>query len=243
MSYYENLQAICKSKGTTLTTVLKKSNLSPSYVTHWNPNKERFTKPTFEQIVSVAKCLETSLDVIAGIEQTSFTTENQILINKFSMLTEENKSRILERIDILLESQPKRGISKYKPSYSSKIEYFPVKHSTRKVSAGAGFELPEGDEWDEIYVPDTKEAHECDFALTIKGVSMMPIYNDGDTVLVKAQERIEVGQIGIFIVDNKMSYIKKLGSDRLVSLNENSDDIPFNNGVSFRCVGLVIAKV
>lgn len=239
MDFYNNLQSICKSKGTTLTKVLEECGLSKSYVTHW----KKGVKPTFEQMITVAHQLNISLDTIAGIENMAFNIENQILINKYSSLTEENKTRILERIDILLETQPKKGISKYKPSYSSKIEYSPVKHSTRKVSAGAGFELPEGDEWDEIYVPDTKEAHECDFALTIKGVSMMPIYNDGDTVLVKAQERIEVGQIGIFIVDNKISYIKKLGTDRLISLNENSDDIPFDNGVSFRCVGLVIAKV
>lgn len=77
-----------------------------------------------------------------------------------------------------------------------------------KVSAGCGFELDEGDNWETIEISDTPEARRADYALTISGSSMEPVYYDGDIVLVKEQETVEMGQIGIFILDGS-GYIKK----------------------------------
>lgn len=60
----------------------------------------------------------------------------------------------------------------------------------------------------------------------------------------KEQPAIDVGQVGIFIIEGE-GYIKKYGGDRLVSLNAEYDDIIFSehDEESIRCVGKVIGRV
>jgi phage repressor protein C with HTH and peptisase S24 domain len=145
-----------------------------------------------------------------------------------------------------LESQPKENNSIYKPIYSSKVDYITVRHGKNKVSAGEGFVLPEAnseENYDYIKVPDTYEAQNCDYTLTVEGNSMYPFFKNGEIVFVKEQPEIEIGQIGIFIIDNELAYIKKRGKDKLVSLNEEFEDIPFVEGKDIICKGLVIGKV
>ena len=55
---------------------------------------------------------------------------------------------------------------------------------------------------------------------------MEPEYANGDIVLV-----------------NNIGYIKKLGTDRLISINPEYDDIYFEEGQDFRCKGLVIGTL
>lgn len=119
-----------------------------------------------------------------------------------------------------------------------------IKHSFYKVFAGAGFDLDDHDQWERISIPDTPEARQADFALTIKGDSMEPIYYDGDMVLVAQQAQVEVGEIGIFAIEGK-GYIKKFGGDRLISLNEKYNDIMLADydADSIRCFGRVIGRL
>ena len=114
-----------------------------------------------------------------------------------------------------------------------------IKHSTYKASAGFGFDLEDRDEWDEIDIPDTPEANKADFAVTIFGNSMEPIYHDNDIVLVKIQDRVNIGETGIFVV-NGQGYIKQYGGDRLISVNSEYDDIVFTEGDYIKCAGKVI---
>lgn len=124
---------------------------------------------------------------------------------------------------------------------ASEIE---IKHSYYKVSAGTGFGLGNDDEWETISIPDSSEARKADFALTIQGNSMEPVYFDGDIVLVKEQPAIDIGQIGIFTIEGE-GYIKKYGGDRLISLNAEYDDIIFaeHDEDRIRCVGRVIGRI
>ncbi|MBE6851065.1 MAG: LexA family transcriptional regulator [Ruminococcus sp.] len=117
-----------------------------------------------------------------------------------------------------------------------------IRHSFYKVSAGTGFELGNGDQWETISIPDTPEAHKADFALTIKGDSMEPVYFNEDIVLVREQQAIDLGEIGIFII-NGTGYIKKYGGDRLISLNAEYEDIVFSEFDDIRCVGKVIGRI
>ncbi len=117
-----------------------------------------------------------------------------------------------------------------------------IRHSVYKVSAGTGFELGCGDAWERVAIPDTPEARRADFALTIKGNSMEPVYSDRDMVLVREQPTVEPGEIGIFIVGG-MGYLKQFGGDRLISLNPDYEDIRFSAYDEIRCVGKVIGKV
>jgi phage repressor protein C with HTH and peptisase S24 domain len=68
---------------------------------------------------------------------------------------------------------------------------------------------------------------------------MMPAFVDGDLALVRYQETVEPGQVGVFI-KNGEGYIKELGRGALVSLNQKYKDIPLLDTDDVRCTGLVI---
>ena len=153
-------------------------------------------------------------------------------IKKYRTLDKYGK----KAIDDLLNNEFKRCVSSEEKKPLPTIK---IKHSVYKASAGFGFDLEDRDEWDEIDIPDTPEAHNADFAVTIFGNSMEPIYHDSDIVLVKIQDRVNIGETGIFVV-NGQGYIKQYGGDRLISVNSDYDDIVFTDGDFIKCAGKVI---
>jgi phage repressor protein C with HTH and peptisase S24 domain len=111
-----------------------------------------------------------------------------------------------------------------------------------RVSAGVGEWIFDDLERGRLEVGSSPLAENADFAVCISGDSMEPEYHDGEVVLISAQEEVEAGEIGIFIL-NGSSYIKKAGSDGLVSLNPKYDVITVSDNDIFRCVGKVVGKL
>ncbi len=60
--------------------------------------------------------------------------------------------------------------------------------------------------------------------MSINVNSMEPVYHDGDTLLVEMTDSVEIGEIGIFLVNGE-SYVKEHGDDELRSLNPKSKNI------------------
>lgn len=109
------------------------------------------------------------------------------------------------------------------------------------VSAGPGVYLD--DELAEpISIPMNDKTESVSFALRISGNSMEPKYHDGDIVLVENAESVNVGELGIFILDGN-GYFKKYGGDRLISLNEEYGDILLRDYVESVCCGRVVGKL
>lgn len=236
--FYDNFESACHMRGLKPNPVALQCGGTKSSATSW----KKGASPNIEVVAKIAAFLEVSTDYLLTGKTNTLTKRQQELLSNYNTLSEKNKTRVEERIQVLLEIEKEEKLKT--PIQSSKIEYIKIKHSLNKVSAGSGFELfGEGDLWDEIAVPDTYETQYCDYALTVEGDSMLPLYADEDIVLVKSQDTIMIGQIGIFIVDSELAYIKKLGHDRLISLNDDYDDIYFSETVQPICKGLVLGKV
>ena len=107
------------------------------------------------------------------------------------------------------------------------------------VSAGFGDILNDYENSETVLVPLTEESRKADFVLCVHGDSMEPMFSDGDYVLVKHQDAIDPGEIGIFALNGE-GYIKKLGKNVLISLNEKYPEIPLDN--ESRCFGKVLGK-
>ena len=71
---------------------------------------------------------------------------------------------------------------------------------------------------------------------------MLPRFKDKEWVLVRSQPDVEIGEIGIFIIDGN-GYIKERAADRLVSINPEYDDIYFKENQDIKCKGLVIGTL
>ena len=109
------------------------------------------------------------------------------------------------------------------------------------VSAGFGDILNDYENSETVLVPLTEESRRADFVLRVHGDSMEPMFSDGDYVLVKHQDAIDPGEIGIFALNGE-GYIKKLGNNVLISLNEKYPEIPVTPEDTSTCFGKVLGK-
>ena len=69
-----------------------------------------------------------------------------------------------------------------------------------------------------------------------------PRFRDGDIVLVEDTDSVEIGELGIFVLDGN-GYFKKYGGDRLISLNPEYNDILLKNFDEVACCGRVVGKL
>ena len=130
----------------------------------------------------------------------------------------------------------KKSPARYIPRYST--------------PSAAGYSVPlDGDDFEMILVDDSVPS-DADFAVGIQGNSMYPYIHDGDTVYVKKDCDLSVGDVGIFCVDGAM-YCKQyyIDADRnltLVSANprlRNTNVYLSSEGSSeFRCYGKVLLE-
>ena len=109
------------------------------------------------------------------------------------------------------------------------------------VSAGVGVYLDEA-EAESINIPDNDKTAEADYALRISGNSMEPKYRDGDILLVRHADSIDVGELGIFLLDG-CGFFKVFGGDRLISLNSAYGPILLKDFADVQCKGQVVGKL
>ncbi len=146
-----------------------------------------------------------------------------------------------EIVDAVLEKESLR-IEKY-GRLTEKTSADPVRlisYYYKNASAGTGQlvidNLPEKD----IEIPDIPKYRNVSYAIGVNGSSMEPTYHDGDILLVEATQELQIGEIGIFQIEDE-AFVKKLGASELISLNEEYNNIPLDE--SARTLGRVIDKL
>ena len=115
-----------------------------------------------------------------------------------------------------------------------------ISYYFKNASAGTGQlvidNLPDKD----IEIPDKPEYRNVSYAIGVNGSSMEPAFQDGDILLVEATQEIEVGDVGIFQINNEC-FVKKLGEKELISLNKDYKNIPLDE--TALTLGKVIGKL
>ncbi len=204
-------------------------------ISSWERGKSKIDIDSFAELCKIyhidfSKTLE-RLNPIqnSSIEQLDFYEQEHI--NKYRSLDEYGK----KAVDGLLNTEYERCTT---PTTEQSIIHLPK--SIFKPSAGSGNWLDE-QQLESVSVLDTPQARKANLILEVDGDSMSPMYESGDNVLVNTKANVAVGDIGIFIVDGS-GYIKKLGTDRLISVNPEYDDIFPTEYSDFRCVGKVLGK-
>lgn len=165
-------------------------------------------------------------------EDFEVTLKERNIINKYRNLDNHGTQAVNSILDI-----------EYDRCIKEKEEiYYPKKYIDKLpniASAGIGDYL-----LDDIPIEKVEVDNDCqaDFAIGIDGDSMSPTYDHNDVVLVKRQNTINIGEIGIFIVDGDC-FIKEYAKDRLISHNKDYADISFNENMDIRLVGKVVGKL
>ena len=163
----------------------------------------------------------------------TLTADEQELLTYYNKLDAFQQGQLLERAIVLSESA-KTPLEQRKNTIF--IEYYSL-----PASAGTGVYLDNCDK-EMIEVEESSETCEANFALKVSGNSMEPRFHDGDLVLIKSQPSVELGDIGIFIINDE-GFIKKFGGDKLISLNPEYDDIDLHEYDDIYCRGKVIGVI
>ena len=143
-----------------------------------------------------------------------------------------------EMVNLVLDKELERSTAEKETTQTPPTRV--ISYYYRLASAATGQILFDMPPTKRIEIPDISDYKRVDYAIGVNGDSMTPTYNDGDMLLVEMNDEIEIGEIGIFSVDDEC-YVKKLGNKELISLNPKYKNIPMNE--TTRCMGRVIDKL
>lgn len=235
-----------------------------------NPRNNKPIAPTLPTIQKIATGMNTDVDTLlkaidqnqeislvdesveSAIQDFYYSEERKLIDGINNTLVQFNKTGLKQVIlytnDLLKIDEYKRDdlgkaeIVRFKNSISQEISRS-KRNKTRLYSymqkiacAGGGFVF-EDIPTDVIEAPYMEGA---DFIIGVNGDSMEPTFYDGDKVYVEKMQMVEIGDIGIFMVNNEC-FIKEAGEDGLISHNNKYDMIPGTENV--QCIGKVLGKV
>ena len=257
---YVTFDKLCKENGTTATAVALKLGLSKGNTSSW----KKGGNPSADILIKIADELNCTVDVLLGRKNgySNLDEDETILIENFSKLGEKDKGKVLERAETLAELAAERAAEQAKKEEETaqssaderpipqkplpfptapeqdEEEKFYVDICSLPASAGTGVYLDDRST-EPLQIVHADIAERANYAVRVSGDSMEPRFHNGDIVLVETCPAIEVGEIGIFVVDGE-GYIKKYGGDRLISLNPKYKDMLLKRYESVYCRGRVL---
>ena len=168
------------------------------------------------------------------------------LLKDYNSLNKEGQIRANEQVSLLTKIPDYQAPDiPQSDTLSNIIEFESIQETRRSTytyyqrlaSAGTGEYIFADVPTDTIEAPYMEYA---DFIIGVNGDSMEPTYCAGDKVYVEKRQVVEVGDIGIFMVNNEC-FIKEAGRDGLISHNKKYRMIPGSEHII--CVGKVLGRV
>lgn len=178
-----------------------------------------------ENAIKICSALGIRPEIFSPLLDTN--KENPRILTVYNQLEQPRQEKVLSFANEQLEEQ-----NKVVSMFDKKVEeeeLFPVQGVTYAAAAsgfGRGFEA---DDYDTYTVYTDEEPPRYDYAIGIRGDSMLPKYEQGDMLyIVDRGMSTYNGQLCI-VVHNGQTYFKKVYTEedglRLVSLNKKYNDI------------------
>ena len=237
----ERIRFAREQKGLLQSDLAKLINVKSSgVISNWEKD---LNKPDAEKIVRLCSVLDISASYLLdyyGKPNIEFSSSEINHINKYRDLDDHGR----KLIDMILDAESERCLQPAAiVEFSSKttparhlLEYF------RSASAGSGVFILGNEATSKIAVSEDDWHSNGDYVISVAGDSMIPVYKDGDKVIVSQRAEVLYGDIGIFVV-NGNAYIKKYGENELISLNPEADNIKISEYDNIVCMGKVIGKI
>jgi len=233
MALPQQIKKSRKKKKITQGELAKMLGKTKNVISNWERGDN---KPDADTILSLCRILDTTPNSIMDWEDDgkSLSEVERYHIEKFRALEPWQQNLVDEMINKILDHSNPENLDL---PQSLSIPFFQV-----SPAAGAGNYLGDDVEQETIELPDTALNRKIDYVLRVDGHSMEPKYMDGDLVKIASQPSVNIGEIGIFIIDGN-SFIKEYRANSLHSLNPEYPDIEFTPGMDIRCVGKVLGAI
>jgi len=192
--------------------------------------------PKLDTVKAIARALGCSLDDFDDVQGNESMLQTEIEhIKKYRDLDGHGQ----KAVDAILDIEYTRPrITESDGSLAECIRSLP--EYDLPASAGSGVYLHD-DVVEFVNVPLTDLSRRASYIIRVAGVSMEPTFNDGDRLYVEETDVIDLGEIGIFVIDGE-GFVKQQGDGFLISLNPDSPDIRLFEHSDVRCWGLVLGK-
>ena len=249
MKLGERLKSLRIKQGMTKKELSNRLGVSTVSIGHWESESKN---PSMSAIISLAKIFCVTTDFLLGV--TAEQEKEELLLSKSEMTLLTNY-RVLDKygkkvVDTVCVIEKAR-IESEQVSRNTIIEIRKKagRYIPRYITpSAAGYSEPvDGDDYEMIPV-DENVPDDADFAVGIQGNSMHPYIRDGDTVYVKKDCELSVGDVGIFSVNGAM-YCKQyyLDSERNLTLVSANPELRNSNvyvgadsDAAVKCYGKVL---
>lgn len=225
--------------GLTQLEVSKKIGKAQQTIASWETGQAQLDANTLFLLCDI---YGTTVDAVFGLgAQDNISLEEMQIIKKFRDCSSHGKEavKVLLNYEYKNTEQPKLiQIPYVEKELNKPQEMIDINYYLSKVSAGGGEWLNDDEEIIKIQLPLTNASRRADFAVSVRGDSMKPKYYDGDLLLVRQQPAVELGETGIFIVNNN-GYVKKMGKNELISINDQYENIPIHDYDRIDCIGKI----
>lgn len=248
MNFGERLIELRKAKGYTREAFAEYLGISKYTLRNYELS---VNDPGSSFLKQISDIFNVSIDYLLGLTNEkermspySLKTSEYEHIKKYRSLDQFGQETVSYILDRELERTAQLKEWQDGNSDTSKMEevqviYLPELYSrfsagTGQYSTDSGYEMTE--------VPRNALTSQATSIATISGDSMEPEYQNGDRVLIKTMPDIEIGEIGVWSINNEL-YIKAKGDGELISLNPDYDNIAIKENDSAYCIGKVLGKL
>lgn len=219
-----------EAKGLNQKQLAKLVGVSSAVMSHWELDEN---KPNAEKIVLLCKALDISASYLLDFhndESFKASQEEMEIIRKYRSLRTSERNELKAALDTLTE---KSNLAKELDNKVVEFAYY-GKIAAAGTFINSFFDLMKRT----VKVQPDRNTAKADYCIGVSGDSMEPGYSDGDIVLVKAIDHVQIGEVGIFQRDNDI-YIKQYTLDGLKSFKEGYETII---GDDIKCLGRVLGK-
>lgn len=203
--------------------------------------------PKSDLLSKIALQCDTTVDFLLSLTddphrklcQHEITGDEQLHINNYRALDDHGRKAVnatmmveLERMDELRKQAKQENdnkILKLTPHKIPKYEF--------RASAGTG-QFLDSSPYEMVELGED-EPQDASFLVTITGDSMEPTYYNGDTLYIKQQPEVGIGEVGLFAIDGQV-FVKEMAANGLKSRNPKYKMIKFRDGNYVHCYGKVI---
>lgn len=252
---FEIINTLKKEKGLTNAQIAKMSGITLSTLDKITSGVN--TNPKLDTLQAICKVLGCTLDDFSEQPNKispSYSDEAMKLAKDYDgldkhgkrvvrLVADEEKSRCeADRQEKSSSSAPLK-IQKQREQMEAAEEITPIvtlpqPYTQVAAAEGAGAFLMDS-EYDEITLELNDYTQKADTILKVVGRSMEPEIHDGDRILVREQPSVNIGEIGVFILDGQ-GYLKEWAVDKLISLNPNIEDVCIGDLQQVECYGKFI---
>ena len=229
MDFGQRLKGLRLERGYTQQQLSSAVGVSVVALRSWEKNAK---KPAMDTLISLGRTLSVSMDTLLDFQLGNASKSSLVLssaekglLKNYRVLDDHGKKVVdtlcaieAERVSIQQRPVPRKVIN---IEEARAARYIP--HFTSPSAAGVAAPIDVADFG--MMLADDSVPDAADFAVDIQGNSMEPYIHDGDTVYVRRDAELSIGDVGIFCVDGAM-YCKQyyLDNERnLILVSANPD--------------------